>query len=231
MFAEQEKSLLSFTTLHRKQITFLFLILETLLALAIILGFFGYFIFPDQSDVLLNFLTSEYMAHHFGTYSAIAFCLTLLPSIMQRMNIRFPFSLYIQSTLILVRRHMGILMYLFALAHGTLMSIFPRLTFGVLLRMPVEEIIGLTALLLTTPLFVTANDYSVKLLGRKWKKLHRLAYLIVWLIFIHVLLVSERNVTLMIGTIGVLEILSWFIYWRRRQNTATPLVQPPLAEA
>jgi sulfoxide reductase heme-binding subunit YedZ len=232
MFADQEKALLRFTTLHRREITFLFLLVEIALVLIIVLGFAGFFLFPDQLGPLLDFLTSEFMAHHFGIYAAITFCLTLTPSIMQRINIRFPFSLYIQSLLILVRRHMGILMYMFALAHGLLMGVFPRLAFGGLLQMPIEEVVGLTALLLTTPLFLSANDYSVKLLGRNWKKLHRLSYVIVWVIFLHVVLVSERSVTILVSTTGILEIISWLVFWQRqKQKLTSQPAQPLMSEA
>jgi methionine sulfoxide reductase heme-binding subunit len=231
MFNELEKSLLRQTTLLRKEIVTVFVVLEILLTAIIAIGFLGYFVFPVQLNDVIIFLSSEYMAHHFGEYASYAFCLTLLPSIMQRINIRFPFSLYIQSVLILVRRHMGILMYMLALAHGLMMSIFPRLASDTLLRMPIEEILGLGALLLTTPLFVTANDYSVKLLGKKWKKLHRLSYLIVWIIFLHVAMMLDNRTAFIVAVIGALEILSWTIFWQRQANGKTVIpsatTQPP----
>ena len=47
--------------------------------------------------------------------------------------------------------------------------------------------VGFTAFLLLTPLAVTSNQWSIRRLGKKWKQLHKLVYLIVILAIVHFL--------------------------------------------
>lgn len=107
------------------------------------------------------------------------------------------------------RRYVGISVFLLALSHALLSFIIPGIASNTLfLDIPVEAYFGFTALLLLLPLFLTSNDYAVKLLGAWWKKLHRLVYVIFWLIFLHVMFQEVGILAYAIGFSASLEVLS-----------------------
>jgi len=62
-------------------------------------------------------------------------------------------------------------------------------------------IIGATAFLLLLPLAFTSFKYWMKRLGKNWKRLHRLVYLISPLVVIHFLLSVKGNITQLQGNI------------------------------
>jgi methionine sulfoxide reductase heme-binding subunit len=62
-------------------------------------------------------------------------------------------------------------------------------------------IVGLIAFLLLLPLGITSLDYWVKRLGKKWKRLHMLVYIISPLVVFHFLLVVKGNLTRFQGDI------------------------------
>jgi ferredoxin-NADP reductase/DMSO/TMAO reductase YedYZ heme-binding membrane subunit len=85
--------------------------------------------------------------------------------------------------LISIRRRLGVLGFSYILAHFVIFVVWDR---DGSIRSTVEEIIkreylwfGFGALLLMTPLAITSTDSMVSRLGaKKWKLLHRLAYLV-----------------------------------------------------
>ena len=90
--------------------------------------------------------------------------------------------------LLIFRRQFGITMFLFAALHGLTVSVMPKIVNNALFRFSVFELYGLSALILLLLLFLTSNDFSQNRLGKSWYLLHRLVYLIMWLILIHVAL-------------------------------------------
>lgn len=79
-----------------------------------------------------------------------------------------------------IRRMLGVFSFLYALLHFTLFF-YLELDFEfVELWYETEQrpfiIAGLSALLLLLPLFLTSTDYSMKLLKKNWRRLHRLMY-------------------------------------------------------
>ena len=63
-------------------------------------------------------------------------------------------------------------------------------------------LIGATAFLLLVPLAITSFDYWMKRLGKKWKRLHRLVYLIIPLVVVHFLLVVKGDITRLQGDLS-----------------------------
>ncbi|KAF0111710.1 MAG: hypothetical protein FD147_721 [Chloroflexi bacterium] len=60
---------------------------------------------------------------------------------------------------------------------------------------------GLTAFLLLLPLAVTSFRYFKKLLGKNWKRLHRLVYIISPIVIVHFFLVFKGNLARLQGNI------------------------------
>ncbi len=76
--------------------------------------------------------------------------------------------------------------------------------------------IGLVALIITTPLLLTSSDYAIKLLGKKWKLLHRTVYFVAIFTLLHVVLLEwARRQSIDYGTLALLagyffgKILEW----------------------
>jgi sulfoxide reductase heme-binding subunit YedZ len=63
-------------------------------------------------------------------------------------------------------------------------------------------IIGAAAFLLLLPLAITSFNYWMKRLGKNWKRLHRLVYVIVPLVVLHFALVVKGNITSLQGNLA-----------------------------
>ena len=89
-----------------------------------------------------------------------------------------------------LRRHLGINLLRFRRAVGLLAFTYVGLHLAVWLVLDVQDAariwadivkrpyvtVGVTAFLLMIPLAVTSNDLSVRRLGSRWRRLHRLVY-------------------------------------------------------
>ncbi|MDA1316605.1 MAG: ferric reductase-like transmembrane domain-containing protein [bacterium] len=141
-----------------------------------------------------------------GSIAAWFFILTLLPGIARRFKIQ-----HIAFTvLMLFRRQLGVSMFLFGLLHYSAIRLFPVLFGGVPFDLdpPLFEIVGFFTLYSLAPLYITSNDFSVKKLGKWWKRIHRIAYITVWLIFSHVALQQISILALSLGIVALLEVTS-----------------------
>ena len=154
--------------------------------------------------------------HDFGLWAAdlsvVFFSLAVLPGVFGRIGVT-GFLKQTQVILMLFRRQNGVLMYLLAIGHYLLIRLFPFIFLGSnLISLSLFEIFGMTAFLLTAPLFLTSNDFSQRKLAHRWSILHRLVYIICWLIFLH-LATMPRVVwaTILIYLVSLLEIISWTI--------------------
>lgn len=152
----------------------------------------------------------DQIARMTGQISAVFYGLTLLPGIMRRFGV-LPLS---RSILMLWRRHIGIAMFHSAITHQLLIRTIP-LAFinpGLLSLYPGRQIMfGLFGLMILFPLWITSNDWSVKRLGRWWHNVHALTYIALFLIYLHVALVSIGWVRTYLLIIMVLEILSFIV--------------------
>lgn len=142
----------------------------------------------------------------FGEAALILLGIVLLPGILGR------FSIEIKVTRIITtyRRQLGILTFLLALTHYIFVRLLGYVTgvFPFKLPFPLFEIMGMSALFIMSLLFLTSNNTSIKKLGKWWKRLHRLIYIIVWLVVLHTGLQRISIWTLLIGVFAVLETVS-----------------------
>ena len=126
------------------------------------------------------------------------------------------------GALMLFRREAGILMGILAIEHGWLF--FARQ--GIALSFILEKEFwmtkngltsvgwGMAALVLTMPLLITSNNFSMRILKGNWKKLHRLAYVVLILIALHIVFVkrdfSQALVIIFVyATIKTLAVSGW----------------------
>lgn len=112
------------------------------------------------------------------------------------------FRIRLFSQLMGLRREFGILMGCLAIAHGISYFIDP-LSFSLsiapyldadFLSMPPLFYFGILGLLLTLPLLLTSNNLSMRLLGgKKWKMLHRIVYVLLLAVLLHVFFVQSAR--------------------------------------
>ena len=76
---------------------------------------------------------------------------------------------------------------------------------------PVFELMGLTAFILLIPMFLSSNDVSVRFLDGVWKWIHKLTYIIIWFIMLHVVLQRLSIWSVLISIILVGQVAS-FLY-------------------
>ncbi|MEO6508575.1 MAG: ferric reductase-like transmembrane domain-containing protein [Patescibacteria group bacterium] len=152
-----------------------------------------------------------------GQVALIFFCITLTSGILRRFNILNKIS----AGILLVRRHLGITTFLFAFGHYFFMrGIFNLMDPSRFLRLPsLFEMFGMGALFLMSFMFFTSNDISVRKLGKNWNRLHKVVYLIVWLVFFHTILQEVSIYSILIGIYAILEIISHIVnYFRLQAN-------------
>ena len=131
--------------------------------------------------------------------------------------------------LLLIRRQVGLSALFYALAHLTLYALDQKwallhVASEIALRFYLT--IGFVALLGLAALGVTSTDAMVQRLGRRWKRLHRIAYALAGLVAFHYVLQSKSDVseaTLMAG------VLIWLLGWRLLPAGADRAPLPVLA--
>lgn len=144
-----------------------------------------------------------------GTTSVVLFILTLMPGMLGRFGISHKGLLYIRQ----VRGNIGIAMFLEALMHYLLVKIFPMILVGTIVPLMIFEVIGFFALQITFLLALTSNKFAMRKMGKWWKKLHALTYILVWMLFGHVILQGFSPIGLLLGVVAVAEIVS--LYWKQ----------------
>jgi sulfoxide reductase heme-binding subunit YedZ len=123
-----------------------------------------------------------------------------------------------------VRRPLGLYAFLYAGLH---LLTFVGLDYGFALGLVVEEIrgkrfiqIGLTAFLILVPLAITSTQGWRKRLGRRWKRLHRLAYLAALFAVLHFvwLVKADLRRPLTYGAVVVLLLVARVPWTRKRDR-------------
>ncbi len=99
-----------------------------------------------------------------------------------------PLRRYFGVTLIKFRRAIGVMAFFYVLAHFLVWAIldvqtFDRVWDDIIKRLYIT--VGMAGFLCLIPLVATSNNWSVRKLGPKWRKLHRLTYLAVILGGVH----------------------------------------------
>jgi sulfoxide reductase heme-binding subunit YedZ len=156
-----------------------------------------------------------------GTLALILFIITLIPSIIQRFGLAKQINLIVKLILP-VRRQFGVLMFVAAFTHYLAMKVIPTLQFRLPPSLPPYQAFGLVALIFSFALFITSNNWSARKLKSNWKRLHRLTYVVGWLIFGHVLLgglKSESEISLQAISIGIVMALEMASLIKARVGT------------
>jgi len=166
-------------------------------------------------------LLSYDLGRKFGVASLLLLGATLTPGILKRLGIIRPLMILLNP----YKRHLGISTYISALGHYLLVTLLPSLA----LRSfppPLTQVslFGLLAFLTMTPLFLTSNDYSIRLLKKNWTRLHKLVYLAALLILFH-LIFQFNNKAVIALTILIFEAVSYLKLWA--QKPASPPPPPP----
>lgn len=174
----------------------------------------GVYVFINDQELFFSFFEfgKQLGQVAFGLYS-----LTLIPGIFKRLNV-FPI---VRSSLALFRGQIGVLMFLTAIAHMGLSTTIPLVmtrTFS-LKVLATREVIGLVAIWALLPLWITSNNLSRRKLGRWWQILHRLTYLALLLIFLHIALLGGA-LTFVALALVVAEVSSWVVYWLSKKKNA-----------
>ncbi len=113
-------------------------------------------------------------------------------------------TLFGWSALIALKKPLGNYAFIFAAIHLLLFTFEKSLVDGFQIQFAIQEailkryaLVGFVAFLLLIPLFLTSNKWSQKRLGKRWKKLHSLVYLIAVLAATHYIWVwlSKRALT------------------------------------
>ena len=153
---------------NKKQI----LLFKAFVFLLCLVPFFRLFFLALQDDLSANPVEFVERATGFWTLFILLLTLSLTP-IRLLTGIAWPIQL---------RRMTGLFMYFYACLHITTYvwldhSFFWPDIFHDILKHP-YVLVGFSAFLFTTPLAITSNNFMIRKLGRRWKQLHRLVYLI-----------------------------------------------------
>lgn len=162
-----------------------------------------------------------------GSMALYLYCLTLLPGIINRSKVWPMVTQPIGSIIMPFRRHLGILMFLTAFVHmsftTTLLQVISNGYNPFAIQLVTFQLFGMIAWWSLFPLWLTSNDQSMKFLGKNWKRVHRLTYVALFFIFLHVAMQGEGS-SLIIGAVGVAEAFSWYREWQK--NRIIPQVSP-----
>ena len=125
-------------------------------------------------------------------------------------------------TLLPLRKELGILMGVLAWVHSTAYIVeYPTWILDPLFWWSKGNItyftVGVIALLLTTPLLLTSNEWAIRKLGKRWKLLHRLVYAIAIFTVAHVVLITWVNQGMVDYTYPAILVIYFFgkiLEWR-----------------
>ena len=128
-------------------------------------------------DIYYNDLGAEpvkKIMNHFGEWTLIFICLTLTMSPLKRIT-NLPFW-------IKFRRMLGLFVFFYATIHLlSYVGLDYRFDWEPIINDVLKKkyiFIGFSAWLLLIPLAITSSQKMIKILGRNWKNLHRLVYVI-----------------------------------------------------
>jgi DMSO/TMAO reductase YedYZ heme-binding membrane subunit len=162
----------------------------------IVLGF----IFYQQLPLIFYEIGSKV-----GTLAVAVYSLTLMPGILKRLN-QLPF---IRASLFLFRRQLGVLAFLLILLHSSFVVTIPSIQEGVFIpQLNTRQTYGVIAMWLLFPLWLTSNNFSAKKLGKFWGVLHKLTYLALFFVMLHVALLSLKTGAVLLLVL-IAEIVSW----------------------
>ncbi|HZZ98402.1 MAG TPA: ferric reductase-like transmembrane domain-containing protein [Candidatus Saccharimonadia bacterium] len=144
----------------------------------------------------------------FGEAAAVMLSVTLIPGIIGRLRI-FPLP---RATMMMFRRQFGITTYLLVVTHSLFMYWLVSFVYG-FTALSWLELFGISALAFGTPLIITSNDYSQRVLQKWWDRIHALVYLMLIAGMLHTLFFGVTTTSLLLTTIAVLEVISFLVQY------------------
>ncbi len=174
--------------------------------------------------LLIQFLTGVYdglglseqevleIRERAGTFAAISLALALLMTpLSQLRNSAF------LRWLLARRRYFGVACFSFAVLHMALYLVILESAANFVQELGrLEIILGWLAFFIIVPLGLTSNQVSMRILGRKWKRLQQFAYLVGLLVLAHWLLVHGPMPALVFfAPLALLEAIRLWRNWRR----------------
>lgn len=123
----------------------------------------------------------EFITRSTGTWALIFLCITLSITPLRLLTG--------QNRLIQLRRMFGLFCFFYACLHFLIWFwLDQNLDFQAMWTDVIKRpfiAMGFVSLVLLTPLAITSNQFSLKVLGRKWSLLHKLVYVIACTAIIH----------------------------------------------
>lgn len=191
-----------------------------ILILVIILTTIFIIVLPKES---IKVFEIKNIGKKLGSLSAILFCLAITTGIINRfqnltiknlgLDINLGQKIFqkfkpVSNHLMYSRTQIGIAMFVSALSHYLLVVIVPVVKYSREIQLQNYLIFGFLALFLSFWLAITSNSFGKKILKNKWKQLHSLVYVIVWLIFLHTALIEISMISIIILIFAILETFS-----------------------
>lgn len=152
-----------------------------------------------------------------GVAALVMLGIVLTPGIVRRLQLGLVLNRWIMP----FRRQLGIMTYLLVVMHSVFTYYLPIWMSGrlIILNPPVFVTFGFLSFLLLTPLFLTSNDWSVRTLKRWWGKIHKLVYVVTFLVLMHLTL-QQKSWSVLAGLIVLMEVVSYGVfYWRRKSDS------------
>lgn len=137
------------------------------------------------SLLLAFFLKPAPIANILGFFALLTYIATLLPSLIKLVFPATKKNKFL-AQLLKYRRHLGVAAFSLGLNHGVLLIIKLHLNLFEL-HTYIRYFQGFSTLCIFTLLAFTSNDQAVKNLKAKWKKLHQLTYLAIFILPWHIL--------------------------------------------
>ncbi len=131
------------------------------------------------------------------------------------------FGIRILKRTLVFRREMGVAMFYLALFHFAVL-VTPSLIFDITYyRWSNHVLYGAVALIFAGMLWITSNNHSMRLLGRNWKRLHALAYPMLFLVLLHAAITSGEwtKILVLVPLYSALKVLEW-----RRVTIKLPII-------
>ncbi|EYD73403.1 protein-methionine-sulfoxide reductase heme-binding subunit MsrQ [Limimaricola hongkongensis] len=130
-----------------------------------------------------------------------------------------PLLKYTRVSLMRFRRAIGLLTFFFVLAHFSVWALLDVQSFGRvwadILKRPYVTV-GMIAFVGLIPLALTSNNWSVRRLGRNWRRLHQLVYGIAILGAVHYIWLAKGFQIEPLVYLGlILGLLATRIRWKR----------------
>ena len=150
-----------------------------------------------------------------GKIALLLLGIVVLPGILGRFRIEIKLTRIIT----LFRRQLGIVAFLIAFTHFIIVRGFLYISGFNPFNVPLELLVvmGMSALFLLFLMFLTSNDTSKKRLGKWWKYLHRLIYLVLWLLVLHTGLQRISVWSVYIFIFASVEVASWAYYFLKKR--------------